>query len=553
MMKRLSILWAMAISVFAMTSCLDEYPKDQLDENQIYNTPSDIYVNAVASLYNYIGGANESEGIQGTCRGIYDYNTLTTDEAIIPIRGGDWYDGGLWNAMYQHKWTADDEPLYDTWKYLYKVIVLCNNSMDIIEEKASGLNGASPVLSMDQYHAYRSEVMALRALMYYEAMDMFGRVPLQTSSPKQSNRSEVLQFVFEQLQMAVPYLPDEHSNKEGNYYGRITRPVAYFLLAKLALNAEIYMYDDWTRGYANRPSGKDIFFKIPSEDNYSLTNGYEVKNAWETCIYYCDKLAQEGYVLEDDYAFNFSTHNETSKENIFIIPMDKNIYTNQFHYLFRSYHYTHGGALGWGSENGTCATISTMRANHYGEADEDARCKVNFVAGVVQVDGKELKMDNGKPLEYQPFEVMQNLTNSPYIKTAGARMGKYEVDRTSYMDGKLQSNDIVLFRYADALLMKAEAKVRNGEDGSAELNAVRSRVGMPARPATLDNILEERLLELVWEGCRRQDLIRFGKFTGAYDLREPLENEETGYTTVFPIPQKCIDLNTNLVQNKGYE
>ncbi len=102
-------------------------------------------------------------------------------------------------------------------------------------------------------------------------------------------------------------------------------------------------------------------------------------------------------------------------------------------------------------------------------------------------------------------------------------MGKYEVDRTSYMDGKLPSNDIVLFRYADALLMKAEAKVRNGEDGSQELNAVRARVGMPAREATLDNILEERLLELVWEGWRRQDLIRFGKFTGAYDLREPLD------------------------------
>ena len=75
---------------------------------------SEIYTNAVASLYNYIGGANESEGIQGTCRGIYDYNTLTTDEAIIPIRGGDWYDGGLWNAMYQHRWTEDDASLYDT-------------------------------------------------------------------------------------------------------------------------------------------------------------------------------------------------------------------------------------------------------------------------------------------------------------------------------------------------------------------------------------------------------------------------------------------------------
>ncbi len=147
-----------------------------------------------------------------------------------------------------------------------------------------------------------------------------------------------------------------------------------------------------------------------------------------------------------------------------------------------------------------------MRANHYGEADEDARCKINFVAGVVKVDGK------------------------------------------------LQSNDIVLFRYADALLMKAEAKVRNGEDGSTELNLVRSRVGMPSRSATLDNILEERLLELVWEGCRRQDLIRFGKFTGAYDLRESLDNEEqTEYTIVFPIPQKCIDLNKKLTQNEGYK
>ena len=233
--------------------------------------------------------------------------------------------------------------------------------------------------------------------------------------------------------------------------------------------------------------------------------------------------------------------------------MDKNIYTNQFHYLFRSYHYTHGGALGWGSENGTCATISTMKANRYGEADEDTRCRMNFVAGVVKVDGHELLMDNGKTLEYQPFEVAQNLTNSKFVKTAGARMAKYEVDRTSYMDGKLQSNDIVLFRYADVLLMKAEAKVRNGGEGNVELNRVRSRVGMPNRQATLDNILEERLLELVWEGWRRQDLIRFGKFTAAYDLRIPLAGESSGYTTVFPIPKKCMELNKKLVQNKGYE
>lgn len=556
-MKRYRSLFLLLLAALSMTSCLDEHPKDQLDEDAIYGSASDIYINAVASLYNYIGGANESEGIQGTCRGIYDYNTLTTDEAMIPIRGGDWYDGGLWNAMYQHRWGADDQSLYDTWKYLYKVIVLANKSLDIISNK-------SALLSAAQQEEYRAEIRAIRAMFYYYAMDMFGRVPLVLSSAEQlhsslfqgqTDRSSIFQFVFQELQQVLPSLPDQHSNKEGNYYGRITQPVVNFLLAKLALNAEIYMYDDWTQGYASRPKGSDIHFSVPASDA-SLRNGDKVGsrqlNAWETCIYYCDKLAEEGYVLESDDSFNFSTHNETSKENIFTIPMDKNIYTNQFHYLFRSYHYTHGGVLGWGSENGTCATISTMKANHYGEADEDARCKMNFVAGVVKVDGHELLMDNGKPLEYQPFEVAQNLTNSKFVKTAGARMAKYEVDRTSYMDGKLQSNDIVLFRYADALLMKAEAKVRNGENGDEELNRIRARVGMPYRKATLDNILEERLLELVWEGWRRQDLIRFGKFTGAYDLRTPLQGESSGYTTVFPIPQKCIDLNSELVQNKGY-
>ena len=134
--------------VMSLTSCLKENMKDQLTEDQIYNTATDLYVNAVASLYNYIGGSEESEGIQGTCRGIYDYNTLTTDEAIIPIRGGDWYDGGLWNAMYQHKWTDDDESLYDTWKYIYKVIVLANKSLEKIEEKSSLLKGSQKLESM---------------------------------------------------------------------------------------------------------------------------------------------------------------------------------------------------------------------------------------------------------------------------------------------------------------------------------------------------------------------------------------------------------------------
>lgn len=532
-----------ALSVLAMslslTSCLDETPKDQIPETEIYDSANSLYVNAVASLYNYIGAHEEGEGLQGTCRGIYDYNTLTTDEAIIPIRGGNWYDGGLWENMYDHTWTATDTDLYNVWKYLYKVIVLSTKSLETIEKHKA-------LLTEQQRVDYAAEVRAVRAMYYYYAMDMFGRIPiLQSSTQKtadirQSNRSDVFWYVVKELQDVAPLLANEHSNLQGNYYGRVTRPVAWFLLAKLSLNAEVYTDDDWTD--SSRPDGKTIMFDI---------NGNK-KNAWQTCVHYCDLITAAGYTLEADYSKNFAVHNEGSTENIFTIPLDKNLYLNEFHYLFRSRHYAHGGAYSGASENGTCATLHTMAVNGFGTETPDARLDMNFYTGKVEVDGKYVTLDDGTPLEYKPLAVEKNLTASPYLETAGARMKKYEVDRTAYSDGRMPDNDIVLYRYADVLLMKSEAKVRNGESGDEEMNAVRSRVGMPSLPATLDNILNERLLELVWEGWRRQDMIRFGTYCNQYDIHTPSEADKKGYTTVFPIPAKARELNPNLKQNPGY-
>ncbi len=519
-----------------LTACLDETPKGQLDEKQAYATATALYINAVASLYNYIGGSNDSQGLQGTYRGVYDYNTFTTDEAIIPIRGGDWYDGGFWQHLYRHEWTADDEALYDTWSYLYKVVVLCNRSLSVIDSHKH-------LLTATQLSQYTAEVRAVRALFYYELLDLFASVPIDTvySTPledvRPAPRSEVFRFVVSELQQTATLLARERSNSEGNYYGRVTRPVAWFLLARLALNAEVYCDDDWTDGH--RPDGSKIFFNV---DGRQL-------NAWQTCEAYVDSLTAFGYRLADDYASNFAVHNETSVENIFTIPMDKQLYTNEFKNLFRSRHYNHGGALGMDAENGSCATLYAVRAYGYGTDSVDSRWAINFFADTVSVDGHIVSLDNGQPLIYQPLAVAINLTGNEYEKTGGARMSKYEIDRTAYSDGKLQNNDIVLFRYADALLMKAEAKVRDGGDGSAELNSVRRRVGMPSRPATLDNILQERLLELMWEGCRRPDLIRFGRFGQSYDIRQALPNEDKGYTTVFPIPTKAINLNGNLKDN----
>ena len=133
-------------------------------------------------------------------------------------------------------------------------------------------------------------------------------------------------------------------------------------------------------------------------------------------------------------------------------------------------------------------------------------------------------------------------------------MKKYEIDKNTTLDGKLMDNDIVLFRFADVLLMRAEAKLRNGEDGHEDFLRVRERVGMPDRELTLQNLYDERLMELCWEGWRRQDMIRFRQYKSLYtgDDIDPVIDESDGHTTVFPIPGNALIFNDNLKQNPGY-
>lgn len=545
-MKRYSIIRSFCVLVtlsWCMISCdgfLKESPRDALPEEEGYRNITELYLNAVASLYNYIGGNSDSQGLQGTGRGIYDLNTFTTDEAIMPTRGGDWYDGGFWQGLFLHKWGINNDAIQATWEYLYKVVMLSNKSLEQIESYA--LTHADAELP-----AYRAEVRALRAMYYYYLTDLFGSIPLVLSSKVASKdivlseRENIFNFIFKELQETAPLLPAQFSNRSGNYYGRLTRPVAYFLLAKLALNAEIYMDNNWVDD--THPDGKTIFFDVDGN----------TFNDWQTVEFYCDQITALGYRLESDYAANFAVYNEGSVENIFTIPMNKTLYTNQMQYLFRSRHYNHAKALGLSGENGSSATIEALQTFGYETNEQDPRFDYCYYAGTVyDLKGNVVKLDDGTALVYEPWKVKLDLSDEPYEKTAGARMKKYEIDDKAMKDGKLMENDIVLFRYADVLLMKSEAKVRDGRNGDEELNQVRTRVGAPERTATLDNLLAERQLELAWEGWRRQDLIRFGQFTRSYNSRPQLPNEESGYTIVFPIPEKIRQMNPEWEQHPGY-
>ena len=378
-------------------------------------------------------------------------------------------------------------------------------------------------MDLKDYPAWKQEARALRAMYYYYLLDLFGRVPIVTSPDiamadvAQSSRADVFRFVTQELEEVVPDLALEKSNLPGMYYGRITRPVAWFLLAKLYLNAPVYA----------------------GEEHY------------DQVVMYCDLVSSLGYDLEPDYSANFAVYNEASKENIFVIPMDKHLYSAENQYLFRSRHYDHAAAIGFVGENGSSATLEALNVNGFGTAWEDPRFRINYWGGVpTDLDGNDIA------LEYKPFSVALDVTGTPDEKVAGARMKKYEIDPKAMDCGKLMDNDWVIFRYADVLLMRAEALLHKGDmEGALTLvNAVRDRaMAAEFTDLTFDILLDERMREFAWEGLRRQDLVRFGAFGKAWSFRTPLPKEEsTGFTNVFPIPADILALNPKLSQNEGY-
>ena len=535
------------IIILLLTSCSDflkESPKGALYEDEAYNSLTKLENNALLNIYNYIGGSADSQGLQGTGKGVYDLNSVTTDEQIVPTRGGDWYDGGLWQRLFMHTWSAGEGPFKDTWDYLYKVVMMCNEGIERFENYRENYANGSERLRIDEDLA---ELRTLRAMYYFYIMDLYGRVPLVTSTDVKASeltlspRRDTYLFIVKELQEVVYDLyPYSGARKGTEYYGRMTQGVAYFLLAKLMINGEVYYDNDWTDN--QRTSGSEIILDVEGSQ----------LNIWKAAEYYCD-LASRFYELEAFYESNFIVNNEQSSENIFTIPMDPLVFNNVYNYFFRSRHYSHGAALGGASENGTSATIDLLNAFHYGEADEDPRFGMTFYAGTVKEEGRAVLQDDGKsPLVYYPSMVKLDLTGSDYEKTAGARLHKYANDPNANADGRACNNDIVLFRYADVLLMRAEAAVRNGIDGSDYLNKVRRRVGLSDITATLESILNERYLELAWEGWRRNDMIRFGIYGKAYTDRPQVSNEQDGHTTVLPIPADLMAMHPAWIQNPGY-
>ncbi|MDB5242074.1 MAG: RagB/SusD family nutrient uptake outer membrane protein, partial [Spirosoma sp.] len=217
----------------------------------------------------------------------------TTDEQIVPTRGGDWKDGDNWKRLYTHTWNpiTDNGQFNGPWTWCYNNITAINQQLGTIKETDV---------------ATRAELRALRAFFHYQAMDLFGNVIISdavgVTTPKQSTRAEVFAFVEKELLAVRPNLS---SVSGGAYYGRMNKYVADMILAKMYLNSEVYT-------------------KTPR---------------WADVIVRTDSIIKSGkFQLVGDFFSNFVTQNQNSPEIILATPFDKSK-RGGFHPQMQTLHY----------------------------------------------------------------------------------------------------------------------------------------------------------------------------------------------------------------------
>ncbi len=454
---------------------------------------------------------------------------FVTDEACVPVLFGYIDQEGQWLRFHQHSWAATDAWILLEWQNLYQAIGYCNNFIDNIQNV--DVSTMNLPISKEQMIA---EVRTLRALHYYWLLSEFGNVPVVEhvgiSNPTNNTPAEVLAFIEKEITECIPTL----SEKGDDYwYGHFTKTAAYALLAKLYLNAEA----------------------ITGEDHY------------QDCIDACDQIISSGmYSLDKSWNGPFKVHNENSNENIYVVPFDANNaqqfnFTEQnIHEYITQYKYRDNQDYGYGWRK-----ISTQESFYNLFAENDLRINQWIVGPQTYIDenGDEQPIYNYEGEEMIITPEIGDLYNAN--DNEGVMNIKYEIeDNLDYGNNGYvnMNNDMVVFRYADILMMKAECLMRlNGNAPTQEavdlVNEVRARSFAANDPdaryttstLTMNEMLDERGREFAYEMMRREDLIRFGKFQDAW-WEKPADADK--HWEIFPIPQTVLTTNPALKQNPGY-
>jgi len=435
----------------------------------------------------------------------------TTDETLGPTRGPDWDDNGIWRVLHTHTWDADHAFLTSTFNELLQVVFSTTN-----------------VLNFNANVQQKAEARFLRAFVIFSVADGWNQVPYRQpgenllNAPNVLKGAEALNFVISELTAVIGDLPDGPTN-------RANKNAAKGLLMRAYLNKGTF-------SDRQNPS-------FPQADmDKVITLADEI-------------IAGNQYSLDDNYFDNFAPNNDqVSSENIWTAENEGGSNSgNVRSRWFCTLHYNQNPS-GW---NGF-ATLSDLYDSF---EPGDKRVKASY-AGMTEVSGINAGFLIGQQVDQNGTELndrkgnklaftrdVANIETANNLEITGIRVIKYPID---YLGGDNANNDYVYLRYADVLLMKAEALLRNNNaaGGLTIVNQVRAKRGASDLGSlTADNLLAERSREFYWEGNRRTDMIRFGKFLAPFQQKPGTDGPER---LLFPIPASALAVNPNLEQNPGY-
>jgi hypothetical protein len=459
---------------------------------------------SLTALYNSVRGQTESQ------ENLYALTEVSTDEFVVPTRGTDWGDNGVWRTLHSHTWSTTHQRVKNTWN----------------DQNSNVYNATTIIDSRSKPSAQQvAEAKFLRAYSMFWLIDLFGQVPFRTPdegpdvNPMVMTRAEAFDFAVKDLTEAIPDLPSVGPSED---LVRASKAAGMLLLAKFYLNKHIYTG-------TGTPENSDM----------------------QQVISLVDDIEAEGFELQEGYFELFTSDVDT--ETIFFTT--SSVGNN----IWNTLHYNQIVPDQPGGWNGftTIAEFYDLfegdpNVNTPGSGQEERR-------GEVPTDGTNFGIGNGF-LIGQQYDANGNpykdRTGAPLVFTkelpgllgnnerTGIRVIKYNPANGAFANHK------IVLRYADAYLMKAEAMLRSGDDPTTMVNTLRTlRGASPLGSVTEQDILDERGRELYGEQWRRNDLIRFGQFTSPWSYKE-VSGDET--KNLFPIPATAIISNPNLVQNPGY-
>jgi starch-binding outer membrane protein, SusD/RagB family len=514
-----AITAAAALLVLGVAGCTDTTvePQSTVSEVNIFSNPS-AYLQFLAKVYAGLAVTGQQgpagnrdissitdEGFSSYLRLYWEVQELPTDEAIIG-----WGDQGL-PELNTATWGSANRFIAGMFSRVYFQIGMANEFLrQTTDAKLSERKVSATVKAAVQQ--YRAEARFLRALSYWHGLDLWGNIPLvttiQASPPAQNTRQEIYDFIVSELTAAQADLPSAGPGT----YGRATKEAASMLLANVYLNAEVYT---GTPHYAEALVAAQAAINGP----FSLNANYE---------------------------YNFLADNNTSPEIIFPVIQD-----GQHTQSYGAVNFIAHASCGASMSNVTygldgCWWGIRLKPEAYNLfAAGDSRSSFFYTTGQTVAINNIGDFTNG--IAAPKF---QNITST------GA-----PGSNSQFVD-----TDWPVFRLAEAYLIYAEAAVRtntNLPQALAYVNALQDRAygagnnTLTAPQLTLQFLLDERGRELLWEGHRRTDLIRFGVFSGGTYLWAWKGNVQAGAATdphldLYPIPATEISANPKLKQNPGY-